>query len=111
MDSSYTNPEELKMSMLDLHEEITRMIEEKLENEYTLVTAEQLGLDRRAGYNLYISEHEIVVANCHLGSLNYYGGFEYINKDYILALGDYTVFTDDDSRVMEALEYYHEHQE
>ena len=46
------------------------------------VSADKLGLDERAGRELYIDEDEraIYVDNGSLRALDYYGGFEYVRE-------------------------------
>lgn len=70
-----------------------------------LISADQCGLDIRAG-RLYISREGIVVRNSNRRTLNYYGGFEYVDEDYVHTLGDYTFYNTDDERVLNAVAYY-----
>ena len=35
------------------------------------------------------------------GSLDYYGGFEYVDKGCITKIADYVIYSDEDSRVAE----------
>ncbi len=84
-----------------LDDQITNVLHEN----YTKVKAEQLGLDPRAGYSLYINRDEIVVHSTNSSSLNYYGGFEYIPEERVTHLCDYIVYTGD--RVETALDFYY----
>jgi len=65
------------------------------------VKASDLGLDSRAGYCLYVDEDRttIVVDISNDRTLQYYGGFEYINKEYRQELGDWVFYFDGDERV------------
>ena len=71
-----------------------------LANQYidgmTEVLPQDLGLDKRAGYRLYINKEAIAVHESDDGSLRYYGGFEYIDKAYRTELGDWVIYTIDD---------------
>jgi hypothetical protein len=40
--------------------------------------------------------------------LQYYGGFEYVDASARTECGDYVIYTNDDSRVADCLEYYYE---
>ena len=72
----------------------------------TPVKARQLGLDSRAGYQLYIGEDVIAVDRDQDRSLQYYGGFEYVDKNYRTEVGDFVFYSANDSRVYDVLEYY-----
>ena len=56
------------------------------------MSAEQLGLDKRAGYMLYVNDEAIAVEKRRDGSLQYYGGFEYIDKELRFDFGDYVIY-------------------
>jgi len=72
--------------------------------EMTQVSADRLGLDIRAGGRLWVSKDCIVVRKGNDRSLQYYGGFEYVDKDCRVELGDYVVYTSDDDRVRDHIE-------
>lgn len=69
------------------------------------VTAEQLGLDPRSfwGY-AYVDESAIVVIKEQTRSLDYYGGFEYVDADYRREVGDYVFYLAEDPRVRRHLD-------
>ena len=73
----------------------TEMAMDELCKEAVQVKPEQLGLDRRAGYNLYVVEGKYIISR--LGhtdrALQYYGGFEYVDKDSRTEIGGYAVYT------------------
>lgn len=75
------------------------------------VRSKDLGLDPRAGGRLYISEDVIVVSKHSDRSLQYYGGFEYVDQEYRSEVGDYVFYTADDDRVRNHIERYYESQE
>jgi hypothetical protein len=83
------------------------------------VLPQDLGLDRRCGYRLYINKEAIAVPAPQDGSLQYYGGFQYIDKAYRTELGDWVIYTiddqthygfdeDNDCRVAECIKHYYE---
>jgi hypothetical protein len=106
---------ELKMSNLSekLHwllEEFDSKLRDLIEEEMTVVNARELNLDIRAGYRLYIDSDHIIVDVNGDGSLQYYGGFEYIDKEYRQEVGGFVIYSreqdSDDGRVSECLDYY-----
>lgn len=80
-----------------------------LQQNAELVCASKLGLDYRAG-QVWVTE-DAVVKQGHAGSLDYYGGFEYVDREYVTQVGDYKVYFADDDRVAECLECYAEKKE
>jgi hypothetical protein len=77
-----------------------------VQNNMNRVPAVQLGLDARCGI-LYVDKNlaSIAIETDSIGSLSYYGGFEYIDKEYVTTTGGYTFFSEEASRVSDALEY------
>ena len=69
------------------------------------VPPEDLDLDRRAGYQLYIGDDFIACTRQHAGSLDYYGGFEYVDKDHRMEVGDLVLYSTLEQRVMDHWEY------
>lgn len=72
-----------------------------------LVNAEKLGLDHRCGM-LFVGEDCIAVESNNKNSLDYYGGFEYVHKEYVFTVGCFTFYYAEDSRVLEHIEQYNE---
>ena len=72
------------------------------------VKANKLGLDIRAGYTLYIDEECIIVDKNDDRMLQYYGGFEYVDKEYRIEIGDYVIYSNCDDRVSDCLERYYD---
>ena len=63
------------------------------------VLPEDLGLDRRAAYRLFVTDEVIAVTkNCDR-SLQYYGGFEYIDKEYRQEIGEWVFYSAEADRV------------
>jgi hypothetical protein len=69
--------------------------------------ADELGLDRRAAYRLWVSEDCIIVTKNEDRSLQYYGGFEYVDAEYRMEMGDYVIYLRDDDRVLEHIEHFY----
>ena len=91
--------------MYELFEKIDDLVKVFLEEEATKVTAEEIGLDRRAAHRLFVTHNAIIVHKKHDASLQYYGGFEYVDKECRKEVGDYVFYTDDDDRVRRHLSY------
>ena len=69
-------------------------------------TAEDLGLDSRAAYRLYVdADHTcIAVDKRNDRVLQYYGGFEYVDKDFRREMGNWVFYFAEDHLVASALE-------
>ena len=87
---------------------ITDLISEYMEaKEYQEVTPEDIGLDVRAGYQLYLQKDEGIIVQRHsVRMLEYYGGFEYISPESKLELGDFVFYSSESSRVKDCIECY-----
>jgi len=91
---------------MDYIYDLETAITNKIESEMTETSAESVGLDPRAGHLLYISSEDIAVPSHADGSLQYYGGFEYVDSDYRKAFGDWVIYSSEDDRVRSAIEAY-----
>ena len=74
----------------------------------TEVIGEDLGLDSRAAYRLYVDETCIAVDKRNDRTLQYYGGFEYVDKDFRREMGNWVFYSAEDDRVASALEFLEE---
>lgn len=86
----------------NINEKIYRMVQDM-----ECVSAKELGLDYRCGM-LSINEECIIIEKRMRGSLEYYGGFEYCDKDFVQHMGDYVIYLNGDNRVARCLERYYE---
>jgi len=70
------------------------------------VTAAWAGLDPRCGH-IWIGEDCIATKGSHgKRGLEYYGGFEYVSKDCVFSLGEFTFYSIEDSRVARHIEEF-----
>jgi hypothetical protein len=69
--------------------------------------AERCGLDARCG-RVYVGRECIAVDKHNDSALQYYGGFEYVDKDCRYELGTYVFYSANDDRVQEHLEEFFE---
>jgi hypothetical protein len=95
--------------MIDLLEHVQTVVDSHVQG-MRVVTASQLGLDPRCG-RAYVdtSMDYIVVDAGSAGSYNYYGGFEYIDRDDVRTMGDYVIYLSNSDRVQDALDALMEH--
>ena len=95
------------MSMLyKLMNEINAKVEELIDEEFREVTAKEVGLDPRSAYQLLINEDYIAIRKNNRRSLDYYGGFEYVDEEHVTVLGDYVFYSTDDERVQGHLDEF-----
>ena len=94
----------LESLLTDINTQLVRFISENCDIN---VPADKLSLDRRAGM-LIVSHNCIIVNKDRAGSLEYYGGFEYVDKGSKHSIGDYVIYTDEDSRVSDCLNFYYQ---
>jgi hypothetical protein len=94
-------------SIYDFIEDVNEKLFRRTDN-MTRVSADKLGLDIRAGYNLYIDEECIIVDRHYDRMLQYYGAFEYVDKEFRNEIGDYVIYTNGDDRVLNCLERYYD---
>jgi len=97
-------------SIYDVIDQINDKMRERLKEMFYCMP-EELGLDNRAGYRLWCDRDSIIVDKQHDRSLQYYGGFEYCDKDYRHELGDYVIYTADDDRVEEHIAEFYNNQD
>ena len=96
--------------MWELQEQIEKLVDQYFEDASAQrVSAEDVGLDSRAGY-LFVSTEEGWIASRNTRSLEYYGGFEYIGIEYRTTVGEITFYSEDHSRVADAIEHYNDEQ-
>ena len=96
--------------MWELQEQIERKVDQYFEDSAAQrVSAKDLGLDYRAGF-VFVSTEEGWIASRNTRSLEYYGGFEYIDLEYKVTVGEITFYSDDHDRVANAIDYYKETQ-
>ena len=98
--------------MWELEQKIEELVNNFLEeSDAVYVRADKVGLDYRCG-SVYVSiDEDFIAVSGSPGSINYYGGFEYIDSDYITTIGHMTFYSGETSRVQDCIEYYIENTE
>lgn len=77
-------------------------IKSEIETNWTFVKATELGLDSRCGY-VWVDENRTAIASDDTRILDYYGGFEYVDKNHILQVGNMKVYSGECDRVQRHL--------
>jgi len=90
----------------ELLSEMNSKVEGLIDEEFREVTPKEVGLDSRAGYRLFINEDYIAVSRGNRRSLDYYGGFEYVDEEHVTVLGDMVFYSADDERVQGHLDEF-----
>lgn len=80
----------------------------RLIQDWDVVSADELGLDLRAGYELHVSRDGIIVAEDYDRVLQYYGGFEYVKPMHRQLLGEWVFYSSHSDRVQECLDHLNE---
>ena len=94
--------------MWEIDEKINDLIEQIVGGQdVTTVNAEAVGLDYRSG-TVYVSVENDFIASASVRSIEYYGGFEYIDSEYTTSLGHIKFYSGETSRVRDAIDYYKE---
>lgn len=88
-------------------DEIANAFVEKLAE----VQPEDLGLDRRSAYRLFVGDDVIGVPKGEDGVLQYYGGFEYVDKSCRVEIGSWVFYSSEDERVQNCLDYLNQGEE
>jgi hypothetical protein len=94
------------MAIYELISEINSKVEGLINEEFREVTPKDVGLDSRAGYRLFINEDYIAVSIGNRRTIDYYGGFEYVDEEHVTVLGDYIFYSADDERVQDHLDEF-----
>ena len=98
--------------MWELEQQVEELVNEYIEeSEAVCVSASMLDLDYRAGRVFVSVNEDFVAVSGRPGSINYYGGFEYIDSDYITTVGHMTFYSGEASRVRDCIERYIENTE
>lgn len=83
---------------MNIHQIIETLyaLQDQVESDCELIPAHELGLDSRCG-SVYVGE-DFVATSCPR-ELDYYGGFEYIDPEYTIRLGEWKLYFKGDRRI------------
>ena len=90
-------------SPLDMLDAINEVVERNIRENFEQCSGATVGLDMRVG-RIYINTYDRVIASNNQRGLEYYGGFEYIDKEMVVTVGDWTFYQGD--RVDECIDTY-----
>lgn len=98
------------MSILDVIDELNYKLECAI-NDLPKVRADKIGLDSRAGAVYVDVDNDLIITGHHnVRSLEYYGGFEYIDDEATMSVGEFKIYgIEQNDRVEDALEFYKQH--
>jgi hypothetical protein len=89
----------------NINEAVDNFISELKSIEQDQRTHEGMGLDPRALYNGWYNDDCLVILARNRRTLDYYGGFEYIEEEHVSCFGDYVIYSGEHSRVSEVLDH------
>ena len=92
------------MNLFSLIDDVTELTDNYV-GTMKMVPANQLGLDDRCG-KLFVSPDCIGVYKSNDRAVQYYGGFEYVDKEFRHEFGDYVFYSYEDGRIQEHLDTY-----
>ena len=97
------------MTLWELEQKVNDLVDKYLEASGVVnVSALQVGLDYRCG-RVYVSlEEDWVAVKGRTGSIDYYGGFEYVDSEFKTTIGNVTFYNSEADRVLSCLEFYKE---
>lgn len=91
------------MDALDIYNEARQKMDELVQT-LPQARASDCGLDPRAGQFWVDDDAGVLIIRSNMQALKYYGGFEYVNDDYVIELAGYTIYDEQDSRVGDVIE-------
>lgn len=101
------------MELYELFETIELSVERHINSNMQQIypTRDNIGLNPRSASTLYISEDAIAVNKHQDRTLQYYGGFEYVDKEFRKELGEYVFYLAGDDRVAGHISRYFDRDE
>jgi hypothetical protein len=85
-------------------EEIDNLVEDVIQK-MTKTSGSDCGLDERCG-RLWISKDCIAIRSTSQKTFEYYGGLEYVDREEVVSLGDYVIYSADAQRISSMIGYY-----
>ncbi len=93
--------------LCEVNDTVTEYVDDNLER----IRPEQAGLDARCGRIWVCMDCIAVETGGNDRTLQYYGGFEYVDKEYRTELGNWVFYSAEDERVAGHLAEYYSKQE
>lgn len=92
------------MNLFSLIDDVTELTDNYI-GTMKMVPANQLGLDFRCG-KVFVSPDCIAIHKANDRAVQYYGGFEYVDKEFRHEMGDYVFYSYEDSRIQDHLDQF-----
>ena len=92
------------MNLFSLIDDVTELTDNYI-GTMKMVPANQLGLDPRCG-KVFVSPDCIAIHKANDRAVQYYGGFEYVDKEFRHEMGDYVVYSYEDNRIQDHLDQF-----
>jgi len=92
------------MNLFSLIDDVTELTDSYI-GTMKMVPANRLGLDPRCG-KVFVSPDCIAIHKANDRAVQYYGGFEYVDKEFRHEMGDYVFYSHEDDRIQGHLEDY-----
>ena len=89
--------------LYDLDDSINSTVAKFIEENCKEGDREQTGLDPRAFGKFWYCYEGIFIYEHARGRLDYYGGFEYIDREFVKSYGEYVFYSAEADRVQQAL--------
>ena len=90
--------------LYDLDDSINSTVAKFIEENCKEGDREQTGLDPRAFGKFWYCYEGIFIYEHARGRLDYYGGFEYIDREFVKSYGEYVFYSAEADRVQQVLE-------
>ena len=89
----------------DIDGRVADIVETFIDQECKPGNRDNTGLDPRAFQGKFYFNRDCIVVTAGMNrSLRYYGGFEYIDDDFIRQYGDYVIYSSHEQRVQEVID-------
>jgi len=97
--------------LYDLDDSINSTVAKFIEENCKEGDREQTGLDPRAFGKFWYCYEGIFIYEHARGRLDYYGGFEYIDREFVKSYGEYVFYSAEADRVQQVLEILMENED
>jgi len=94
------------MDINELIDEVNEQISDFIEDQMVRIDPVQARLDERVGARIFINDDCIAVPKSCDRTMQYYGGFEYVDSEYRVEMADYVFYLAEDSRVQSHIEFW-----
>lgn len=90
--------------IMDLDDKVNTVVEDFIDKNCKQGEPRTTGLDKRAIGLFWYNYECIIIPADRRKQLDYYGGFEYIDSEFVKQYGEYVMYTAESERVQEVLD-------